>query len=91
MYGIVMKIFVSPHKSRKIWIKLQKYWAIFKLKLIEHSSHCSEKEASLDKQAKERPSLFQMAGGSREEDEIDDGGNICITPSSSTRSGRTWK
>ena len=41
----------------------------------------SEKEASLDKQAKERPSLFQMAGGSREEDEIDDGGNICITPS----------
>ena len=49
----------------------------------------SEKEASLDKQAKERPSLFQMAGGSREEDEIDDGGNICITPSSSTRPSRT--
>ena len=42
----------------------------------------SEKEARLHKQAKERPSLFQMAGGSREEDEIDDGGNICITPSS---------
>jgi hypothetical protein len=66
-------------------------WIVFELQLIEQFTVRLEKEASLDKQAKERPSLFQMAGGSREEDEIDDGGNICITPSSNTRPSRTWK